>query len=322
MKNLPLFFIHIPKTAGTSFRKSAENLFNKAYTLYDYSPKAPETSSLIRETIYEKNDHFELATQINDFDIRFLSGHVSATKYVHTFGVKNSITFLRDPVQRLISEYQHFVRNNDYIDDFKSFYTKPQFIDRQSKMLHGVPLKALGFVGLTEQYQASLDGINQLFNLNFANLDLNIGRKNKHSPYELDENTLEHIKTLNKVDIQLYEAVCQLFEDRRSLEKNGFSFVHGDMQQCTEKQITGWAYCSQHNEPIDVLILRNNEQIGEVKAADLRPGMLRLGLPRNGYIGFHFNFKQPCKPGDHISCRVADSDQELASFIFAGRKSA
>lgn len=313
-ENPLLFFIHIPKTAGTSFRKSAEQLFTKAYTLYDYSPKSSETSSLILETVYKESDLFSLQQQLNDFDIQFLSGHVPATKYIHVFGVQNAVTFLRDPVQRIFSEYHHFVRNNDYKDDFKSFYTKPQFINRQSKMLQGVPLKALGFVGLTEDYAASLLGINRQFKLELANLELNMGRNNKQTPYELDKETLAEVQSLNQADIALYQKACALFTERQALEQQGLPFVHGDIQQHTVKSVTGWAFNSQHDQPVVIHILHNGKQVGASKASDLRPGMLRLGLPRHGYVGFHFNFEHPCQSGDTISCQVAETGQLLSTI--------
>ena len=42
--NYPLFFIHISKTAGSSFRVAAERYFGKEHVFYDYGPKANETN--------------------------------------------------------------------------------------------------------------------------------------------------------------------------------------------------------------------------------------------------------------------------------------
>ena len=37
-------FVHIPKTAGTSFRLGADQYFGEKMVCRDYGPKAPETS--------------------------------------------------------------------------------------------------------------------------------------------------------------------------------------------------------------------------------------------------------------------------------------
>lgn len=310
-----MLFIHIPKTAGTSFRKSAEQYFKKAYVAYDYSLNSPETSSVIRENIYEKNDPLLLSDQLKKFEIKFLSGHVPASKYINILGVRDTVTFLRDPVQRIVSEYQHFVRHNNYTDDLKSFYRKPQFINRQKKMLQGIPIKSIGYLGLTEHYNDSLKGINRHFQLELPNLELNMGRKDKSACYGLDEETLKEITEINKEDILLYEESSEIFIERKRIEKEGFSYVHGDIQQTTKKFISGWAYYSSNDEPASVTILKNGTTVGQVDAKDLRPGLLWLTPPRKGYIGFHFNFDTPCKEGDEISCVIKESNQVLGTRL-------
>lgn len=310
-----MLFIHIPKTAGTSFRKSAEQYFKKAYVAYDYSLNSPETSSLIRENVYEKNDPLLLSHQLKNFEIKFLSGHVPASKYIHILGVRDTVTFLRDPVQRIVSEYQHFVRHNNYTGDLKSFYKKPQFINRQKKMLQGIPIKSIGYLGITEHYDDSLKGINRHFKLELPNLELNMGRESKSTCYNLDEDTLKEISELNKDDILLYKTSSEIFTERKRIDQEGLSYVHGDIQQATENFVSGWAYYSHGDAPVSVTILKNGTIVGRTDAKDLRPGLLWITPPRNGYIGFHFNFDTPCKEGDKISCVIEASSQELGSRL-------
>ena len=100
---LPIFFVHIPKTAGTSFRKSAEFYFGSDKVIYDYSTKSPETSELVNNSIYEDKDPFFFSELVHEQLVEFLSGHVPAVKYVHLFGVGQTVTFLRDPIQRVMS---------------------------------------------------------------------------------------------------------------------------------------------------------------------------------------------------------------------------
>ncbi|MFH7587933.1 sulfotransferase family 2 domain-containing protein [Oceanimonas smirnovii] len=308
-----MFFIHIPKTAGTSFRKSAEQYFSSSYIAYDYSLNSSETSALIKEIIYKRNDILLLSERLKESEIKFLSGHVPASKYIHISGSRNTITFLRDPVQRIVSEYYHFVRHNNYTGSLKSFYENPNFVNRQKKILQGVPIRTIGYIGITEKYTDSLDGINRHFGLDLPNLELNVGRDKKSKTYTLDEKTASEIIELNKEDIQLYKNASKLFLERKSIEEKGFSYVHGDIQQVNDKSVSGWAYYSNSNDPVLVTILKNNNIIGQVNATDLRPGFLSVSPPRNGYIGFRFKFNTPCKPGEKISCIISSSGQVLGS---------
>jgi len=43
-----MLFVHIPKTAGTSFRQGMLEVFGRKALLFDYGPDAPETDVSIR----------------------------------------------------------------------------------------------------------------------------------------------------------------------------------------------------------------------------------------------------------------------------------
>ena len=52
----PLLFVHIPKTAGTSFRKAYSSLIPAHKTYCDYGEESVETSPVIQKWIIEKGD--------------------------------------------------------------------------------------------------------------------------------------------------------------------------------------------------------------------------------------------------------------------------
>lgn len=182
-------------------------------------------------------------------------------------------------------------------------------------MLQGAPIKSIGYLGLTEHYNDSLKGINRHFQLELPNLELNMGRKDKSTCYKLDDVTLEEIMELNKEDIQLYKKASAIFFERKRIEQEGFSYVHGDIQQATENFVSGWAYYSRGDKPVSVTIFKNGTIVGQIGAKDLRPGLLWITPPRKGYIGFHFNFETPCKEGDEISCVIKESSQVLGTRL-------
>lgn len=305
----PIFFVHIPKTAGTSFRKAAEQLFGSERVLYDYSPSAAETSSLVQQCVYEEKDLLRFYQTLCSNRVSFLSGHVNAIKFVYLFSVSQTVTFVRDPVQRMVSEYQHFVRHHGYEGDLPSFYRKPHFVNRQSKILQNVPLEAMGLVGLNEAYEDSLAMFNQRYGLNVQSVDMNMGRPDKATSYELPKEQLEELTALNEQDIRLYRKAVHLFEQRKALFDNGKGYVHGAVQQMSEKSISGWAWHAQSDMPVALSILVDGKQVATVESKDLRPAFLRLGLPRSGYVGFHYNFVTPLAKRSVVEVVVDDTRQ-------------
>ncbi|MGM0831824.1 sulfotransferase family protein [Halomonas qinghailakensis] len=307
----PIFFVHIPKTAGTSFRKAAEQFFSSERVFYDYSPTEKETSSLVCQWIYKERDFLSFYQELCNKNASFLSGHVNASKYVYLFGACQTVTFVRDPVQRIVSEYQHFVRHHGYEGDLPSFYRKPQFINRQSKILQGVPLEAIGFLGLNEAYEDSLAILNQRYNFDIQSIDMNMGRTDKTTNYELPKEQLEELNYLNQQDIRLYRMAVRLFEQRRALFNEGKSYVHGAIHQLSDKSTSGWAWHAKNDSPVKVSVLINGKKIATLSSKDLRPAFLRLGLPRSGYVGFHYNFEAPLIKGSVVEVVVPETGQLL-----------
>ena len=88
--NYPLFFIHISKTAGSSFRVAAERYFGKEHVFYDYGPKANETNPDIRTLDYEKRDRYAAGMKIVE-KAKFLAVSVGKMRILDGLSWKNAI---------------------------------------------------------------------------------------------------------------------------------------------------------------------------------------------------------------------------------------
>ncbi len=123
-KNTALFFIHIPKTAGTSFTRILENI---------YPPESRCDAYYIQELI--ETDPETLAR------LRLFIGHIDYAASELMPKPLNIVTFLRDPVERAISAYNHIKTNADHsqhdlfnaeVSNLYDFANHPEF-SRQLK---------------------------------------------------------------------------------------------------------------------------------------------------------------------------------------------
>ena len=212
---LPIVFVHIPKTAGTSFRLAAEARLGAQSILGDYGPRSPSTSRIVKETVYnEARGKAYLLDEIKRNRIDFLTGHFHVSKYLHLFrGKVRWCTFLRNPLPRTISEYLHVTREGDYAGSLEDYANEPANCNRQSKLISGLRLEDFYFVGLTERYAESLALFNNLTGWDLPHLQLNIGRR-KAARHELGDELFNKMKEHNALDQELHDRASDLLDKR------------------------------------------------------------------------------------------------------------
>lgn len=302
-----LLFVHVPKTAGTSFRKAAESYYGNKVAL-DYGEKESGTDSLVKEFVYHKDDKWAFYNALDKQKIAFLGGHFHLRKYVAGVGLKNAIMFLREPAQRLYSEYQHFVRHNGYSKDFASFYRASDRINTQARSLSKIPLEAVGFLGVTEQYDSALELINHNYDVNLKRKARNKGRWSVSQDYDLNVDEVKEIQQLHRLDCDLYRQACRLFEQRERLFSQGMTYVHGVISGINKGRVVGWAWwAGDRDDPVDVLIRVNGEVVGSAAAKSFRASLCQFLPPRGGHVGFEWPLE--VKSGDRLDCQVRETGQ-------------
>ena len=305
-----LVFIHIPKTAGTSFRVGAEQYFGPEKVCFDYGPKAAETSECVLRMVYRELDFWSFGKTFRENGFRCLTGHIPANKYTPLFGVEQMVTFFRDPLQRIVSEYKHFVRLHGYTDDFQTFYRTPQFVNRQIKSFQGLPWTSLGFIGLTEKYSVSLQLLNSKYGIEVPLLETNINKASINDIYELSEDDEAEICRLNAQEIIIYRKVCELFGQRTMLAESAQPFVRGILESVNGDVIKGWACYDNTDEMVRIEVSKNGTLIGVAEAKGYRPFLKQIGTRRGGYCGFSQK-TTGLRSGDTVECRVAETGQPL-----------
>ncbi|WP_320175876.1 sulfotransferase family 2 domain-containing protein [Maridesulfovibrio sp.] len=224
----PFFFLHIPKTAGTTLNhifaaKFPEETICSVYT--------KEENEFLKKISAEELDRINLVQGhifVHDFD-EFFSGFLG----------KYAFTFLREPVARVVSEY-NFLRTwpenhlYRYLNDEKVSLIeyvsslRPELIYRgknlMTRSLCGAVedgrsmlerakdnLQRLYLFGITERFDESLLMLKRMMNLENVLYEKHNVRKKRST---VTEEELDVIREYNCQDIELYEFASCLFEQR------------------------------------------------------------------------------------------------------------
>lgn len=255
-----LCFIHIPKTAGTTFTSILDAKFNQA----DICPAAV-WSELVQLS------PAELATY------KLLRGHFYY--YVHKFLPQKPvyITMLRDPIERVISGYEFMRRHRpsrpeglpthekaltmslkEYVCDptvpgitnaqtrhislnlYKELsedLTHPKWLESAKQNL-----EEFAFVGVTEQFDNSMSLLAYIFGWNplveYQNLMVAPKRLRQEA---LSTDVIDAIAERNQLDIALYQVAKAKFEAQHTqmLQTLSEQFGYSDAEQLQPKQIQG-----------------------------------------------------------------------------------
>lgn len=215
-----ILFLHIGKTGGRTLDKILERHFRPseicpAYLgeeLRSFSPEQLNNYRLFR-------GHFTY-----DF-IQFLPGHPRV------------MTFLREPVSRAISNYQHILRDSNHSlhEEFVSkdvspyqFATRPEYnrdIDNWMTLViagkHDVELakerlqQEISYFGLTERYRESVNLLTYTFGWDpVPEYGKENVTPNKLRREQLSAETIRAIEDANQLDIELYKFASELFNER------------------------------------------------------------------------------------------------------------
>ena len=303
----PLLFVHIPKTGGSSFRMGIDKLLGARASFRDYGLKSPETSPEIRRLVYAESDTWQLRERIGSGKKKVIVGHFPVLKYLGLVGAPRVFTIVRDPVQRVVSEYGHFVRHYGFKGGILQFAQRAAFVNKQSNMLRGVPLEAIGLVGLTERYEETLGLFEKTFGFRPPYLCENAAREDLCAEYEISADQQAELSRLNAADLVLYRQAEAIFDRRMAAMNDGRASIRGRVTSMTNGSVKGWAVSDADDSPLIVEILIDGAVVGMATAVEFRPRAKGLGLGRGGFVGFSYELPKGKKKRE-VRCRVRGSD--------------
>jgi hypothetical protein len=207
-----IVFLHIPKTAGSTFQFILENTFGLSACHSNHAKKP----------VFRQED-FVFARRFFP-RMKSLAGHNLVDPLSLNVPGAFHMTFLREPVARVFSDYQDTVLSGGNKMSFEEDLRRNQHLaNLHVKLMAGGPdldkakryLERCSFVGLTEKFNLSL---NILGKLSPYPLNLNYKRRRTaptnaiRKPLTDDPRLVGLVREYNQLDLALYDfAVREIF---------------------------------------------------------------------------------------------------------------
>jgi Sulfotransferase family len=219
--------IHISKTGGTTFvdilRKCADEVLYLDYD-YDYQPSP---TALYRRGKRITPPFESIIDDLESLPGRsVIHGHFQALKYTDRFPNAAYVTWLRDPVERIVSHYLYWQRSQIPGDAKWEQVTAQQmsleqfaqlkFVrDLQQAYLFPLAVEQFDFIGITEEYDRSLELFRRLFcpKVQFDATVRNENPDRQGKFYDLDPELRKKILQYNERDASTYHDGVRRFHD-------------------------------------------------------------------------------------------------------------
>lgn len=200
-------FTHIEKCAGTSFNEILSLTFPRYFHITKNNYGGNET----------RNDlTLEQYTKILKYIPSGVRGH-SVRPYLDFLPLEKRITFLRNPLDRYLSQYNHMIERG-WTSSIEVFLNTEFYNNFMTKKIGGVTsdyrsaetiLSRFEFIGNADEYNKSLNYLQDVLNVQLVGTleakNIRRDRQNYMSYVDLSEAQKLKVEENNRLDIKLYD---------------------------------------------------------------------------------------------------------------------
>ncbi|HEY3757876.1 MAG TPA: hypothetical protein VGL42_17100 [Opitutaceae bacterium] len=193
--------VHIPKSAGTSFRWVLQGLYGER-VWFDYG------------RIFHRG---QALPGIIPAGTQCIHGHFLADAFDRLYPRRKLITWVRHPVERVAATYHHFLRQPDMRDDccralyerklsIREFSDLDWMCNTATRYLAAKPIGDFAFVGVVERFDECVRRFATEFGGSVRAIPRqNVNRERTTTHYDLPPEIFEHILSRNAADMEWYD---------------------------------------------------------------------------------------------------------------------
>lgn len=221
---MELISVHVPKTAGVTFRTLLQKVYGPSAVSLDYGDRALDPLSTFQtDPAFWRAAADRQAASLPPLT-RVVHGHFGGAKYDRSFPEARKIVWLREPVSRLVSHY-HYWRNlsptphslhRRLLDENLTLLEFARLESMRNVLAHvflrDCRLPDFAFVGIQEHFASDLRRLGALLGWP-ADLPLLQENRNEQAGYQpdhLSDSDRAEIAALNAADLALYEQALRL----------------------------------------------------------------------------------------------------------------
>lgn len=288
-------------------------MFGSASIERDYGIDAPHTSDTVRRFIYESDtvDQYGFLKATQKAGTCWVTGHAPADRFLHLFGAPNTISFVRDPVERVISEYRHLARANKTDQNLEQFYKSESETNKQFKMIGIPPWRAYHLVGSQNSYERCVALLAAELGVALEALSENIRPAGDNAP--VNEEIQQAIRDHNELDCRFVTQVRAYLDQHLAAHDAGKAFCYHEYGLIPDTHIIGWSFYRESNAAVQLNLLVDGELRETVLASEHRAELQAIGAPRMGHCGFRFVLSK-YEGAERVEVRTAETGQTVCDW--------